>query len=251
MNSPTSTTGSQQDNVDVAAEVAKHIHSGCECRIIEAPITSIEKIRKDGGIPILSIDTNDTDKLEISAKRWNGVRKYVVLTHAVPDGFGFPEHRTITTCQLIRIADRMGKLQVEEVRAELCFWEDTLCSPDETSIVEGVYENAYAVLCFDTRPLPMPRGTSVEDLAFGQYVASLFESHPQLGLHRRLLLVTNQGTIDMHSDRVETPRGGQDYKLDLVKGNLAWRPAHERAERRGAAILRDRYSVLRQSPPTP
>lgn len=232
--------------------VAKHIHTGCECRVISAPATKIERIRENGGIPILNIETTDTDKLGISAKQCNKSTKFVVLHHALPEGFGSSRSRTITTCQLIRIADRMGKLQVEEVRAELCFWMNTLCGPEQNEPeLSAAYQNAYAVLCFDTRPLPIPSGSSARDPQFAAYVASIFQDHPSLGMNRRLLLVTNQGTIDMAAGAVEgteLPRSSKSYMPNLSKGDLDWRPVHERTERRAATVLREhmQFSVLRR-----
>lgn len=248
---PTSSTR-ERDN-QLLDTVAKHIHPGCECRVISAPTNAIERIRKNGGIPILNIEPTDTDKLGISAKRWDERTKFVVLHHALPEGFGSSKSRTITTCQLIRVADRMGKLQVEEVRAELCFWMDILCNPEQhEQELSTAYQNAYAVLCFDTRPLPVPSGSSARDAPFATYIDSLFKNHPNLGLNPRLLLVTNNGTIDMRAEEAveeaEVPRDPQSYVPDVSKGDLDWRPAHERTERRTATVLREhmQFSVLRR-----
>ena len=248
----TPTTSTRESSNRSRDTVAKHIHPRCECRVIPAPGNAIERIRKNGGVPILNIETTDTDKLGISAKQWDERTKFVVLHHALPEGFGSSSSRTIATCQLIRIADRMGKLQVDEVRAELCFWMDTLCTPEQDEPeLSAAYQNAYAVLCFDTRPLPVPSGSSARDPQFAAYVGSLFQDHPSLGMNRRLLLVTNQGTIDMAAGAVEgteLPRSSKSYMPNLSKGDLDWRPVHERTERRAATVLREhmQFSVLRR-----
>ncbi|EME82902.1 uncharacterized protein MYCFIDRAFT_174416 [Pseudocercospora fijiensis CIRAD86] len=180
---------------------AQHLRRHCECRIIEAPVERIAQITRDGDIPLLSIQTGDTDKLNLVAKPHDGRRQYVVVTSTNSEVINFSTYNTITTCQLMQLAYPLGKIQVEEVRAELCFWLPKLCSPPSArnaarSLTE-VYRNAYAVIVADPDILQTPRDKALEELR--THLPTLYRSQPQLAIVRRIKLAADGGLIDVQA----------------------------------------------------
>lgn len=173
---------------------ARHIHPGYECRIVDFPDDDVAEIIANGQQPILGIEPTDTDKIGVITKPWDRKTKYVVVWHRLNDEVYQSDPRTITSCRRIRLAIRLGKLQVEEVKAELCFWLQSVCEPDgnNPSRVEEIYRNAYAVLIMDSTSSE----TAVDDTV-DSYVDRLRKEHPLLSSSERLLLSGPFGYVDL------------------------------------------------------
>ena len=177
---------------------ARHIHPGCECRIVEFPDREVEEIIGNVQQPILGIEPTDTDKIGVIAKPWDGETKYVVVWNRLDDEVYQSRPRTITSCRLIRLAILLGKLQVEEVKAELCFWLQAVCEPECSghSRMARVYEDAYAVMVVDS--------TSPEEVGYDtvdSYVSRLRDEQPLLLSNERVLLTGPFGYVDMLDSR--------------------------------------------------
>lgn len=176
---------------------AQHVRRHCECRIIEAPVDAVAQIARDGDIPLLSIQTGDTDKLDLVAKPHDGKVQYVVVTSTNFDILSFSTYNTITTCQLMRLAYPLGKIQVEEVRSELCFWLPKLCTPRSEHIstrrMSEIYSNAYAVIVADPEVLRTPRDVATDELR--ARLPTLYRDQPQLGLVRRIMFAAADGGL--------------------------------------------------------
>ena len=124
---------------------APHTRPGCECRTVQPPVHTIRRVLESGDYPILGISTGDTDKLNLYVKRYDGTTPYVVFVPDEQQAVCSANYSTITTCQLMRIAMLLGKIYVQEIRSELCFWLAGLCSAPSIES-EKVYSNAYRVL---------------------------------------------------------------------------------------------------------
>ncbi|KAF7192856.1 hypothetical protein HII31_05839 [Pseudocercospora fuligena] len=183
------------------ATSAQHVRQNCECRLIEAPVERIAQITRDGDIPLLSIQTGDTDKLNLVAKPHDGRRQYVVVTSTNSEIINFSTYNTITTCQLMKLAYPLGKIQVEEVRSELCFWLPKLCSPpnarNTARSLNEVYRNAYAVIVADPDILRTPRDIALDELRTS--LPALYRSQPQLAIVQRIKLAADGGLIDVQA----------------------------------------------------
>ena len=202
----------------------KHVNAGCDCWIIEAPLTEIHAILQQGRVPILRIGTDDGYKLTLHAHMANtDARKYIALSHVWVDGLGSPYSNTITQCQLTRIADRLGKLAATESCGELCVWIDTLCVPVDSQHsqlrqlaimnMHKVYRDAYAVMVMDAdllklhgRPSLMQLGMRLRLSAWSSRLWTFQEG----ALNNRLLIVTTDSLLDideyLNSWNNDTPR---------------------------------------------
>ncbi|KAK4504127.1 hypothetical protein PRZ48_005042 [Zasmidium cellare] len=188
-----------QDDFEEHSELqAHHIRRDCECRIVEGPVDEITSIVDSGGIPIFNLAPNGTDKLGLVAKSFDGSTKYVVIWHRPDDKFASAEYSTITTCQLIRLADRLGAIHLREGGAEMCFWMQALCLPtdsqNEATVPPEVYSNSYAVLIMDSEWLSQPNTDADEEAAY-QHVLKLKTDFTALNQARRLLLI---GPLGFH-----------------------------------------------------
>ncbi|KAF2170029.1 hypothetical protein M409DRAFT_19642 [Zasmidium cellare ATCC 36951] len=176
----------------------KHIRHDCECRIVEAPLDAITTIVDSGGVPILNLEPNGTDKLGLVAKAVDGTTKYVAVWNRPDDEFASSKYNTITTCQLIRLADRLGALHMREGGVEICFWMPALCLPsdleNEVTVPPEVYSNVYAVLIMDSDWLSQLNTDADEEAAY-QHVLKLRTDFAELNQASRLLLI---GPLGFH-----------------------------------------------------
>lgn len=181
------------DGDDDLALPPRHIRHDCECRIVEAPAENIEQIVHNGGVPILNLEPNGTDKLGLVAKPFDGTASYVIIWHRPDDEFASARYNTITTCQLIRLADRLGALHLREGGKEMCFWMQALCSSgveDAGLDLKEIISKAYALLIMDSEWL-LSRSTAQQTTS--EYIASLKSHHSELTLAGRVLLMSPTG----------------------------------------------------------
>lgn len=133
--------------------LAPHVRRNCECRTLYSPVHDIQRIHQSGGYAILGISTGETDKLSLYAKEYDGKTPYILFTADAQQIICSPVWNTITTCQLMQLAMRLGKIYVQEIRAELCFWLAGLCVPIDCSgstiSVSDIRNNAYRMLQLD------------------------------------------------------------------------------------------------------
>lgn len=176
----------------------RHIRHDCECRIVEAPVREISEIVKNGGVPILNLEPTGTDKLGLVAKPFDGATMYVVIWHRPNDKFASARYQTITTCQLIRLADRLGALHLREGGVQICFWMQSLCIPYDSRGLEGeegakrqkdVYSKAYGLLIMDSGWLLRP---TASETAY-EHITHLKSEFPELTFARRVLLIGPSG----------------------------------------------------------
>ena len=138
-----------QTNV-VATLKPKHVTPDCDCQPLGPPMQEVIEQIEAGWIPTLAIATSDdTEDIKILvAGRQPDPRTnlggYFALSHVWTDGLGNPEHNTLPTCQVRRLADLLHTLDhtelAEAARSELHtdlgkgrltvhFWLDVFCIP--------------------------------------------------------------------------------------------------------------------------
>jgi hypothetical protein len=191
----------------------RHTNAGCDCWIIEPPLTEINAILRKGKTPILRIGTDDGYKLNLLVREADpGTRtgNYVALSHVWVDGLGSPYSNAIAQCQLTRIADRLGKLEATEACGELCIWTDTLCVPVDPQHsqlrqlaimnMHKVYRDAYAVIVMDADLLRLQGRPPLHELGIRLYLtawSSRLWTYQEGALNDRLLVMTADGFLDV------------------------------------------------------
>lgn len=179
---------------------AQHVRPGCECRILQAPIDDIADLLEAGDVPVLRIEAGDTDKLTLRAQPSNGEQKYVVLTSMIPNFLGLSIYHTLSTCQLLRLALPLGRLQ-SECSEPLSFWFSDLClletEPSRTSRLGEIYGKAYAILVWDPDFLRLTASGALQDLR--TYLPHLYRQQPLLAVSRRILLMAGGSFIDVQA----------------------------------------------------
>lgn len=190
----------------------RHVTDSCECWIIDAPVTEITAMLRQGEIPVLRIGTDDGYKLSLHCRKADPDKRggrYVALSHVWIDGLGSPTANTITQCQLTRIARHIGRLEATEACGELGIWLDTLCIPvgvENQSIREQgiaqmhkVYKEAYAVIVIDADLLSLKERPSVNELGVRLYMSawsSRLWTYQEGALNDRLLVMTADHIVD-------------------------------------------------------
>jgi Heterokaryon incompatibility protein (HET) len=99
---------------------------------------------------------------------------YVAISHVWSEGMGNPRRNSLPKCQLYELQTRVNALYdlgEDGAYGGVPFWIDTLCVPLEqnarkqaVSLMRKTFENADAVLVFDSSLLPYSVHTSSEEL---------------------------------------------------------------------------------------
>jgi len=159
----------------------RHTADECCCPMVEAPVSKVEGIIKNGGIPLIEIKQSSDGRLDLQIVQATATTSFVAISHVWADGLGNPEANNLPTCQLERIRLYLSDLpKLHDIghrmffmippllatfihylrgqRPSGLFWIDTLCIPVSNPVLRqrainqmaAIYASAKSVLVLDS-----------------------------------------------------------------------------------------------------
>jgi hypothetical protein len=162
------------DTIDETTYITKHTVEDCKCEHAGMEVgQDILKILENGAIPVLSINSSESQQGTVKVDSSTTVAGYVAISHVWSDGLGNPHCNTLPLCQLLRIQESVNSL-LPGSGQHIYFWIDTLCVPLIRTFrnmaiqrMADVYRNASRVLVLDSSLLAstLNRASGTEILA--------------------------------------------------------------------------------------
>lgn len=92
-------------NTDSATYETRHIEPGCGCPSVPTPNAALDKIIRNGGVPLISIQEspNGDTPLTIEVSARTIMSKYIAVSHVWADGLGNPTSNALPLCQIKKL----------------------------------------------------------------------------------------------------------------------------------------------------
>ena len=161
-------------NIVQGAYRTAHRNTCTGCKSIEAPLGEVERLVREGKIPLLRVKWSKHRELSLDVKESRYDDKYVAISHVWSDGLGNEIANSLPQCQLERISKiieefpRLSnnlnapglvtstRLGTKIILKSRFFWIDTLCVPIDSHLkklainaIPAVYAGATQVLALD------------------------------------------------------------------------------------------------------
>ncbi|OCL12753.1 hypothetical protein AOQ84DRAFT_140258 [Glonium stellatum] len=128
-------------NTDPNAYIIRHV-GRCRCsEFIEAPFNALERIIRDGDIPLIKIRKGRLDtSIKLEVVKLTPRSNYTAISHVWIDGLGNPKANSLPRCQLEKLYKHLIALETSRsflskassavgAMSDPLFWMDTLCIP--------------------------------------------------------------------------------------------------------------------------
>ena len=89
----------------------RHVREECRCNDIVIPEQKMIEIIKEGGIPLVSIQSGPHGQLHLDVTKATVTSRYVALSHVWSDGMGNPKLNALPQCQLNKLMKCLQNLR--------------------------------------------------------------------------------------------------------------------------------------------
>lgn len=201
-------------DTDETSYLVRHVNQFCDCEHIGLDMAAQEQMShllSRGEIPVVGV-TQHSATMPPRIGVWNSgmfqpVILYVAISHVWSEGMGNPRRNSLPRCQLYKLQTRVNALYNRGKDGSIPFWIDTLCVPlkqnarkQAISMMRKTFENADAVLVFDSSLLPYSVHTSSEEvmmrISHCRWVTRLWTFQEGV-LARRLLFQFSDGATSI------------------------------------------------------
>ena len=111
-------------NVNGASYKTRHVDVDCNCSMASTPYSDLTKIIRDGGIPLISIGSDNHTDTGYELRVYPRTREiqYIAVSHVWSDGLGNPDKNALPLCQIKRLkANLLALTNVFAVGSQI-FW---------------------------------------------------------------------------------------------------------------------------------
>lgn len=92
-------------NTDPSSYQTRHAVGGCSCTTVSTPYPQLIKIIRNGGIPLISIESGSSEgtRYRLRLHTRSRASEYIAISHVWADGLGNPKENGLPQCQIQRL----------------------------------------------------------------------------------------------------------------------------------------------------